>query len=81
MEALRKTVTGRLNWRLMTARGFHNTPHVFRAVWGIGTASIESKMLQHLTQMGEEVLYEIFLELQKLYDALDRDGCLDILSG
>ena len=29
--------------------------------------------------MREEVLYEIFLDLRKTYDALDRDRCLDIL--
>ena len=31
--------------------------------------------------MREEVLYSIFLDLQKLYDALDRDICLEILEG
>ena len=30
--------------------------------------------------MREEVLYEIFLDLHKAYDALDRDRCLDILA-
>ena len=30
--------------------------------------------------MRGEVLYEIFLDLHKDYDALDRDRCLDILT-
>ena len=30
--------------------------------------------------MTEEVLYEIFLDLHKAYDALDRNRCLDILA-
>ena len=29
----------------------------------------------------EEVLYVIFLDLHKAYDALDRSRCLDILEG
>ena len=31
--------------------------------------------------MREEVLYVIFLDLTKAYDALDRSRCLDILEG
>ena len=31
--------------------------------------------------MREEVLYEIFLDLNKAYDALNRDRCLEILEG
>ena len=29
--------------------------------------------------MKEEVLYEIFLRLYKVYEAVDRDICLDIM--
>ena len=31
--------------------------------------------------MREEVLYAIFLDLNKAYDALDRSRCLEILEG
>ena len=31
--------------------------------------------------MREEVLYEVFLDLRKSYDALDREQCMDILVG
>ena len=31
--------------------------------------------------MREEVIYMIFLELHKAYDALDRSRCLGILEG
>ena len=31
--------------------------------------------------MREEVLYVIFLDLHKAYDALDRSRCLEILEG
>ena len=36
-------------------------------------------MLQHLTSMWKEVLYGIFLDLLKAYDALDIRCILDIL--
>ena len=38
-------------------------------------------MLQQNIYMKETVLYAIFLDLRKAYDALDRDQCIDILSG
>ena len=37
--------------------------------------------VQQLEAMREEVLYVIFLDLTKAYDALDRSRCLDILEG
>ena len=36
---------------------------------------------QQLEALIKEVLYMIFLDLQKEYDALDRSRCLDILEG
>ena len=38
-------------------------------------------MLQQLAAMREEVLYVIFLDLHKTYDALDSSRCLEILEG
>ena len=44
----------------------NNVIHSFRANRGTGTASLEAKILQHLTSMREEVLYNIFLYLHKV---------------
>ena len=38
-------------------------------------------MLQQLAALRDEVLYMIFLDLHKAYDALDRSRCLEILEG
>ena len=38
-------------------------------------------MLQQLEALREEVLYVIFLDLHKAYDALDRSIYLEILEG
>ena len=45
----------------------------------MGDASTESKLLQNMTAMREEVLYEIFLDLQKACDDLEWGLCLYIL--
>ena len=58
---------------------FHNFLHGFWAGHGTGTATLEAKLLQYLVALREEVLYVIFLDLHKAYDALDRSRCLEIL--
>ena len=63
----------------MTEITFHDVLHGFRVDRGIGTSALETKLLQQLTSMREEVLFNVFLDLQKVYDALDWDICLDIL--
>ena len=47
---------------------------------GTGTAALEANMLQHLTAMREAVLFEVFLDLQKSYDALDQERSLELLA-
>ena len=76
MEVLWKTVTVILNHRLTMVIKFHDNLHDFHSGIGTGTASIESKLLQHLMAMREEVLYDIFLGLHKSYGALDCSRCL-----
>ena len=68
VEVLWKVVAVILNRRLT----FHDVLHGFRAGRGTGTAILEAKLLQQLAAMREEVLYVIFLDLTKSYDALDR---------
>ena len=70
-----------LHRRLTTVLQLHDALHGFREGRGTGTATLESKLLQQLTAMREEVLYVIFLDLTKAYDALDRSRSLEILKG
>ena len=39
----------------------------------MGTTAFEAKLLKQLTTMRELVLFEVFLDLHKAYDALDWD--------
>ena len=63
----------------MTVIQFHDTLHGFQACRDTGTASLESKLLQQLMEMREQVFYEIYLYMHQAYYALDRVCCLDIL--
>ena len=45
----------------------------------MGTTPLKAKLLQKLTEMREEFIYEVFLDLKKAYDALYWEICLEIL--
>ena len=79
VEVMWKVVAAILHCRLTTAITYHDFLHGFRSGRGIGTATLEDKLLQQLAAMMEEVLYVIFLDLTKAYDALDRSRVLEIL--
>ena len=52
----------------------------YREGRGMRTTHLKVNLLQKLTEVREEVLYEVFLGLQKAYDTLDREYCIDILA-
>ena len=51
---------------------YHDTLYGFLEGQGMGTASLNTKILQNLVYMREEVLYDIFLDIYKDDGALDR---------
>ena len=79
MELMWKVVAAILNRCFTSSIAYHDALHGFRSGRGTGTATLEAKLLQQLAALREEVLYVIFLDLHKAYDALDRSRCLDIL--
>ena len=76
-----KAVEVILNIRFTTSITYHNSLHGFRAGRGTGNTTLEVKILQQVTAMREVVLHVIFLDLHKLYNALDKSRCLEILEG
>ena len=81
MEVTWKVVAVILHRRLTTGIKLHDALHGFQEGCGTGTATLEAKLLQKIAAMREEVLYVIFLDLTKAYDALDRSRSLEILKG
>ena len=76
MEVIWKLLTLILHCRLAAIK-LHDVLHGFRKGRGTGTAILEAKLIQQLAAMREEVLYMIFLDLTKAYDALDRSRTLN----
>ena len=76
MEVGWKVVAAILNLRFTASIAYHDFLHGFQAGRGTGTATLEAKLLQQLAALTEEVLYVIFLDLHKAYNALDSSRCL-----
>ena len=81
IEVMWKVVAEILNHWLTASIIFHVFLHIFRSGCGTGTATLKVKLFQQLAALREEILYVIFLDLHKAYDALDRYRCLEILKG
>ena len=81
VEVMWKLVEEILNRRLTASINFHYFLHIFWLGCSTGTATIKANLLQELAALMEEVLYVIFSDLYKAYDALDRSSCLEILEG
>ena len=72
VEVIRKVVAAILNCWLTASTTFHDFLHGFRAGCITGTATLKAKLIEQLEALREEFLYVIFLDLHKVYDALDR---------
>ena len=79
VEVMWKVVAEILHCQLTTVITYHDFLHGFWAGRGTGTATLKAKLIQQLAAMREEVLYVIFLDLTKAYEALDRSRILEIL--
>ena len=66
---------------LGTAIKFYGVLHIFWDNHWTGEASINAKLIQRLVVMRKDALYKIFLDLQKVYNATDKDIFLEILEG
>ena len=72
VEMVWKAVAVILNRRFTASITYHDSLHGFRAVRGMGTATLEVKIIQQVTAMRKAVLHTIFLDLNKAYDFLGR---------
>ena len=71
VKVLWKIVNRLLNQRLNAAIKFHYVTHRFWEGHGMENATLEANLIQQLMAMREAFLFEILLDTQKAYDALD----------
>ena len=71
VKVLWKMVVGFMNLHITSTIDFHDTLNGFCAGQVTGTTSLKDKILHQMTPIREEFLYEIFLGLHNVYDALD----------
>ena len=76
-----KALTTVVNCRLMREVVLHNALHRFRGGQGKGTATPEANFSQQLVGLTHEPLFQVFLDICKVYDSLDRGRCLEVLQG
>lgn len=81
LETAWKLCTSIIDRRLKAKIQFHDALHGFRAKRGTGTACLEAKMRMQLSAFQGTPLFQIFIDLRKAYDTLDRTRTMEILKG
>ena len=79
IDILWKLASSIINRRLSLSICFHDGIHGFCRGRGTSTAVLETKLLMQLAVRTNVPLYQVFLDLSKAYDTLDRDKTLQIL--
>ncbi len=59
----------------------HDSLHGYCNKLGTGTAIIKAKLAQQLSYLELKPFYGVFLDLQKAFDAMDREWCNMLLEG
>ena len=66
---------------LAAAIHFYDVLNGLRKKWVTGNATLEVKLIKKITGMRQEVLYNIFIDIHKDYNVLDREQAMMILEG
>ena len=70
-----------MNNRLRYYITLYNVLYCFRQGRGTVTETMEAKLAQNLKGLYHEPILQVFLDVRKDYDSLDRGMCMDILKG
>ena len=81
LEVLYKLWGMIVHQRAMSVIQFHPGIHGFRHGRGTGTAILEAKLEMQWATVQSLPYFQIFLDLTKAFDSIDRDRLLDILAG
>jgi hypothetical protein len=80
LEPIWKVIERIIDHRL-DALNLDDSLHGCRNKRGTGTAIIKAKLAQQLSYLELKPFYGVFLDLQKAFDAMDRERCILILEG
>jgi hypothetical protein len=81
LEICWKVISKIMDFRMKEGIDFDDSIYGFRAERGTSTAHIEAKLQMQLSCVRQQTLYQVFIDLVKAYDTLDRGQTLDILEG
>jgi hypothetical protein len=78
LEAAQKLVSAVINERIQAAVTFHDGVHTVKGR-SCATAIIEAKLEMQLAEVEGRVYHQVFLDLSKAYDTVDRPRLFEIL--
>jgi hypothetical protein len=76
LETMWKVCSSIVNKRLQQGITFHESLHGFCPGLGTGTATLQAKLQIQLAHIRSIPIYQIFLDLSKAYDTLNRTRTL-----
>ena len=79
LEVTHKLISQIINLRIMNAVSFCKEVHGFRRRQGTFTAIREAKLRMQIATCRSETLYQVYLDLSKAYDSIDRNRVMHIL--
>ena len=79
LETIHKLISQVINLRMAAAVDFCEEVHGFRKKRGTHTAIGEAKIRMQIATCKSDSLYQIFLDLRKAYDSINRKRVLKLL--
>jgi hypothetical protein len=80
LEPIWKVVEGIMDWQL-NALPLHEALHWYCNRGSMQTTILKAKMAWQLAHLKQEPFYGVFLDLKKVFDAMDRERCFLTLEG
>ena len=68
-----------VNSHLQSSIVLHGALRGFQQGRGKGTAIMEAKLEQQISGRVHEPLFQVFIDVRKSYDSLDRGRCMEII--
>ena len=81
VEVIWKMITSIMKICLRATISLNDNLHGFKQGRGMDTYTLEAKLNHQMAGIRYEPLPEVFLDVKKVYDLLDRSLCMEILRG